>query len=699
MNTNIQASIPSFGSRLEWALHHASEGFQIIPIKDGTKQTYHPWPEWENDQSRAHIRSHWLKNPHDDIGIFTKNLYVLDADHSASQAALNAIKRNHRLEASRTVGTKKGVHDYFWLPPGVSAQQVGHCTQEHPERIDVKTGRSYIIGPGSTDKRIVTWKPGPLAEITPVTQAFVDEISLHNGRGLRLPRGDAEKLATLGDAAIPRLTELLERISPDVGYTDWLKVGMAIFRETNGSDAGKDLFNTWSKQGQKYTTIREIEAKWRSFNVDVENPVTMGTLVHMAGKTGSPRRQQHESDAWFEWVAADVENAKTAKKEGDELTPPVVTHAGNPFETSSLINFHSQLRKEVQEQRPFLRGLALLGQSTVIYAAPNSGKTLFTNYALIDSVVQGDVEASEVYYLNADDSGSGLLEKSMLLAKHGIKMHGDGYNGFSVEKFRPWLESMISDGQVKGKIFILDTLTRFFDTNNKNESRAFTRLIGKLTTKGGTFVGLGHTRKNPGLDGRAVYAGTADVISDFHCVYMLEEIAQAEGFKTVEFRNLKRRGDVKLKAAFSYLNTPTDSYEELLNSVKPADSEVVSTLSKQAEIKRDARVIAVVQSCIRRGIRNKRSLSETAYKEAGIPRAKIEALLPKYAGITPGIHFWNYTVQDRGAHVYALLPEPKGAGPDSQVPRFPAPGPEARPTQDVTDLDDEEIVNYGEVTF
>lgn len=697
-----RTSIPCFGSRLEWALHLSGMGFSVVPIAAGTKQTYQPWAGWEADQSREKIRSHWLQNPNDDIGIFTKNLAVFDADHSAAQGALHSLEMKHGLRASITVRTRKGCHDYFLVPPGVTVRQDSHSTEDHPERIDVRAQRSYIVGPGSTDKTIVTWDVERVSDMTPVTQAFVDDVARHNGRSAATTHTPSEKRAPLGDVCLPRIRHLLTYISPDVGFADWLGIMAAIYHETQGSDAGKALFDSWSSEGDKYEGLSDVEKHWRTFKLDHPDPNTMGTIVMFAQQGGYTGQNRHESDAWFERAVAEAEGLYPELLAPEDVAPPT-TVVNNPFEDAALIHVHEQMEKEVQEQRPFLRGLALLGQSTVIYAAPNTGKTLWTMHALIDSVLQGDVDAKDIYYMNADDSGAGLLAKSRILGEHGIRMIGDGYNGFSADKFKPWLQTMIANDQVRGKIFIIDTLTRFFDTHQKGESRSFTKLIGQLTTRGGTFVGLGHTRKNPGLDGHAVYAGTADVVSDFHCVYMLEEISQGAGgaFKTIEFKNTKRRGDVKLKAAFSYSNTPTSDYRELLNSVKPANNEDVSAIAILSEIQKDSRAIAVVQSCIRRGIHTKQALCRTAFKEAGIARSKIEAMLPKYAGTTPGIHFWNYTTGgERGAHVYKILPEHAGGAPVSQVPRFPATAhPQAADDQVPYSFDDEENADFEDVKF
>jgi len=85
---------------------------------------------------------------------------------------------------------------------------------------------------------------------------------------------------------IAKLPPLLDQIDPDVYYGDWLRVLMAIFYETGGSEAGFNLADAWSSKGQKYRNSREIRYKWDNFTLDLDKPVTIGTLIWMA-KRGS----------------------------------------------------------------------------------------------------------------------------------------------------------------------------------------------------------------------------------------------------------------------------------------------------------------------------------------------------------------------------------------------------------------------------
>ncbi len=84
------------------------------------------------------------------------------------------------------------------------------------------------------------------------------------------------------EAKITKIVELLDRINPDIAYSDWVRVLMAIFHETHGSEEGFELADAWSSRGQKYGGCREIRSKWNSFRIDQKKPITIGTLIWMA---------------------------------------------------------------------------------------------------------------------------------------------------------------------------------------------------------------------------------------------------------------------------------------------------------------------------------------------------------------------------------------------------------------------------------
>ena len=82
---------------------------------------------------------------------------------------------------------------------------------------------------------------------------------------------------------------MLDAISPDCSYDEWLKVGMALKHE--GADVS--VWDDWSRRGSKYKQ-GECQRKWKSFKSD---GVTGGTLYHIAASYGySPPNDDTEYD-------------------------------------------------------------------------------------------------------------------------------------------------------------------------------------------------------------------------------------------------------------------------------------------------------------------------------------------------------------------------------------------------------------------
>jgi hypothetical protein len=81
----------------------------------------------------------------------------------------------------------------------------------------------------------------------------------------------------------------LSRISPDVAYADWIRVGMALHSHYNGSAMGMGLWDNWSQGApQRYPTIKEIRNHWRSFGKR-QSGISVGTLFYMAGGRDAAR--------------------------------------------------------------------------------------------------------------------------------------------------------------------------------------------------------------------------------------------------------------------------------------------------------------------------------------------------------------------------------------------------------------------------
>lgn len=88
------------------------------------------------------------------------------------------------------------------------------------------------------------------------------------------------------DGKLDELHKMLKAVDPDDSYDDWIRVGMAIHQESEGSDEGCDLFDEWSSMGKLYVGSEEIDMKWKSFRSDKARAVTAGFIKNLAEHGG-----------------------------------------------------------------------------------------------------------------------------------------------------------------------------------------------------------------------------------------------------------------------------------------------------------------------------------------------------------------------------------------------------------------------------
>jgi hypothetical protein len=645
--------------RLDW--HHITDchvaamywygyGLKVIPILPNTKLPALKWDPWLDGLDPDKIIKYWTKYPDHELGcIVGDDMIVYDADSPESIATLSEIEAHFGVESKFVVKTTKGEHHYYRRAAGTIAKSDSHSSEKYPDRIDVKTGRALVILPLSKGKTLVTHTAENCDELSEAAQVFIDAISQHNGRTAPSQPLLAVSQGVADGSSFYKIVALLACIDPDCGYEDWLHIAMAVFNETQGIDEGLAIFDSWSSKGSKYKGVKDIENKWRSFRLNEPRPVTIGTLIKMANDAGGN-------------VAAIIgDNFETCEYEVviPSVAAPEVDYRGdNPLRKYSLLGKSGEIAKQVMEEIYVLDEIALLGQATVIYAASNTGKTLSTLKLLIGSIQQGRVDSSKVYYINVDDSARGLLEKVRIAEEYEFHMLAEGYLDFKVNEFLFTIKSMIESDNTRGVVIILDTLKKFVDLMDKRSGTHFGKIIRSFVMKGGTIIGLAHTNKNPGRDGKKVHAGTTDIVEDFDCAYILDAIPGDSNRKVVEFTNLKKRGNVALSVSFSYALKREITYNELLLSVEKLDEMQLIPLKQAAELLSDAEVITAIEACIKDGINTKMKLAEATAERSNVSKRVALNVIEKYTGDDPAIHKWSFVVADRGAKVYKLLEQP-----------------------------------------
>jgi hypothetical protein len=395
-----------------------------------------------------------------------------------------------------------------------------------------------------------------------------------------------------------------------------------------------------------------VRAKWKSFEHRSGNPVTVKTLCKMAEDNG------HDWLSILDRMGTQFEKCEymVTDPEGNAQSESMARKR-IAFDEFTLTGKSAQLESKALNEVYVLAGLALLGQFSIFYAMHNAGKTLLIIHLLTRSILEGIIQARDVYYFNLDDNFPGLIAKTKIAEKYGFNIICDGYSGFKVADFLGDIEELSDTDQARGKILILDTLKKFTDLMNKQATSSWTQIIRRFVMKGGTVIGLAHVNKHRGSDGKPVYAGTSDVIDDVDCAYVLDVITTDHdtNTKTVEFENRKRRGNVVNTVAYHYSIEDGISYEQLLASVKCVDTAQLSQTKHTMETQSDTPVIEVIKTCISEDIVLKMQLKKEANKRSGVSMEKVLKILEKYTGTDPERHRWFYTTQKHGRKVYQLL--------------------------------------------
>lgn len=220
-----------------------------------------------------------------------------------------------------------------------------------------------------------------------------------------------------------------------------------------------------------------------------------------------------------------------------------------------------------------LNGIAYIGQHTVLYARPNTGKTLLTLNLLTDAIQQGCIDSTLIYYVNADDTARGLAEKHKLCAMHGFNQLTPNWSvvkdqaPITPDLIIDAMQTAIDEHEASGMVFILDTLKKFTNIMDKAKSSAFSTGVRAFCQRGGTVISLAHTNKHKDLDNKVVAGGTSDIVDDCDAVYLMD-VAVTEDTHTVTFENIKMRADNLQELVMQFDKKTGDSYFDIFDSIR-----------------------------------------------------------------------------------------------------------------------------------
>lgn len=376
-----------------------------------------------------------------------------------------------------------------------------------------------------------------------------------------------------------------------------------------------------------------------------------------------------------EWDREELEDARSraaVKKSNDNARGTIKTDTSeiNPLELLahySITEEVDRLRRQMLEDKFVLKNIAIMGQWTVIFGAPNSGKTLITNWLLRESIMSGDIDGKMVFYCNADDTHPGLVQKTELARAWGMRVLAPHQRGFTTQQMLDLMINMAEGHHANGVVLILDTLKKFTDLMDKKLASQFGVTARGFVSAGGTLIALAHTNKHVGADGKRIPSGTSDIVDDCDCAFIIDEISKnemnEETTHTVEFTNIKSRGDVSSKVGFSYKKTIGQPYHDLLSTVKPINRKHLDNVREQAQAQSalddDASVIETVCQLIEGGTVTKDKIIKCAHDLTGESISRVRIVLEHRAGVEYARgHRWSVSKGANNRYIYAVLPTP-----------------------------------------
>ena len=330
----------------------------------------------------------------------------------------------------------------------------------------------------------------------------------------------------------------------------------------------------------------------------------------------------------------------------------------------SITGQSTELKRKALSDKFIMDRIAILGQWTAIYAAPGTGKTLLTLWMLTDQLSNGLIQGNQVFYVNADDNYKGMTEKLEIAEEFGLQVLVPNFSGFGVDQMLPFMKSLAKSGQAHGIIFVLDTLKKFTNLMDKQTSSEFGNTAREFISAGGSLIVLAHTNKHKDVEGKGIYSGTSDIVDDADCVFIIDKLGESDEFAgkktTVEFSNIKSRGDVASMLGFTY-STGGQSYSDLLESVIRIDEKTLKGSKQQIDAEKqlasDTGIIEAACLAIKAGINTKDALIKEIKRTTSESAASTRRIVEARTGNDYGQgHRWAVEAGEHNAKIFSVLP-------------------------------------------
>jgi len=441
---------------------------------------------------------------HINYGIRTgqeSGVFVVDLDGQAAQDFFYMTYPNTR---TLTATTARGRHLFFKYPDFKIKTIKGF---QH-EKIDIRGEGGYVVGAGSTHAsgKRYEWL-NELEEIEQAPQALLSALCALNEHAklqptsLALVNHPAPVLSIGQNFTAQDIESMLKYISPDIGYDEWVKIGMAL--HNNGHSFS--MWDAWSSGGSKYQGSKDLQTHWRSFGQG--KGVSLGTIVHMAKQAGwkpqsstvystiDPMHIMHKVqesvvNEQFDPITGELLNDHTGGDGVDALPvdvpAPLIPKTGMFY--IKACDIHASL-----DCNDFVQNTLGDEKMSVIYGESNCGKTFFMS-DIAFHVARGKewrglrVDQGAVIY-TALEGARGFANRIAAYRQHNMILGTDmplavvpspvdflDPQGNILEYIELVKRASGDIGQIK--LIVVDTLARAIAGGDENSGQDMGRLVG-----------------------------------------------------------------------------------------------------------------------------------------------------------------------------------------------------------------------------
>lgn len=414
-------------------------GYELVPIKPGTKRPNAPGWQKRDFNSVGFRRKYrgfgigvkGAKTPGIDLDICDEQVchqVVAWCRENFGHAPMRIGRAPRTLLVYRTSKPmRKQVSTSYKSPDGKEhrIELIGDGGQFVAYAIHPDTGLPY------------TWPDGDLTEVSvedlqELTQDHVDalfryfhDVAAAAGWGRvetktkplneQKPRQPDHKL----QAPIQDLEAAMSvvPIQPET-YERWLKIGMALYHSTGGSDEGFGLWCKWSMKGEKYED-HVMEPKWRSFGNPPKGAVRGAATIFADADRVDPTWRSRVEGWAVEEVSTKLSSLTARSGQVAPVAPSTasVTLAPNnedcgaaaaPPATLNVVSLASFDGQEIAERRWLAEGLIPERNITDLAGDGGTGKSLLALQLAI-AVATGrpwlgrHVEQGRVLYMSCED--------------------------------------------------------------------------------------------------------------------------------------------------------------------------------------------------------------------------------------------------------------------------------------------------------